>query len=147
MRVETPCPDCSQMMPYCGRGRHPRCADCRRRRKNETSAAWRAAHPERVRLFQRRGDAKRTRTGKKQYELYGRKHMAMSKWGMTLEEYDAFLSSGCAICGGMASQVDHDHATGQIRGPLCGRCNTGLGYFRDNSGFLRIAAAYLEIKR
>lgn len=55
----------------------------------------------------------------------------------------------CAICHaepkpGMHLAVDHNHADDQIRGLLCNRCNTGLGYFRDEPERLRAAAAYLD---
>ena len=40
--------------------------------------------------------------------------------------------------------TDHDHVTHRFRGLLCSHCNRGLGYFRDNPLFLRVAADYLE---
>jgi hypothetical protein len=60
----------------------------------------------------------------------------------------------CAICGSKEIpaksgqqrrlSIDHDHETGRIRGLLCSKCNTGLGFFRDNIRFLRSAIRYLE---
>lgn len=53
----------------------------------------------------------------------------------------------CAICGEppktRALNVDHNHASGQVRGLLCGACNRGVGLFRDNPELLRKAAEYL----
>lgn len=51
----------------------------------------------------------------------------------------------CAICHVReAKQVDHDHATGKVRGLLCYRCNVGLGYFMDSVQNLANAIVYLE---
>jgi hypothetical protein len=41
-------------------------------------------------------------------------------------------------------QVDHSHATNQIRGILCRPCNTALGYFKDNTNSLQRAISYLS---
>lgn len=53
----------------------------------------------------------------------------------------------CALCRGgfgrFRPDVDHDHATGRIRGMLCRRCNVSLGYV-ERLGFLSAALDYLE---
>jgi hypothetical protein len=40
--------------------------------------------------------------------------------------------------------VDHDHATGVIRGLLCFRCNNALGDFREEYELFQRAADYLD---
>jgi hypothetical protein len=91
-----------------------------------------------------------------------------SKWyykrahGITLEERDGLLSNQggrCAICGnetefklkkgkgsniGDEAVVDHCHSSLEIRGVLCGFCNTGLGAFKDNIESLSSAIEYLR---
>ena len=63
-------------------------------------------------------------------------------YGITLQDYDemlCFQNGCCKICGihyleyGRNLSVDHDHATGEIRGLLCGSCNTGLGFYELHS--------------
>jgi hypothetical protein len=75
-------------------------------------------------------------------------------YGITLNDYQALLAvhnGGCWICGSTTTSkhhkylsVDHDHATGKVRGVLCANCNHGLGSFKDNPDRLRRAAEYLE---
>lgn len=60
----------------------------------------------------------------------------------------------CDICGSKETvtrggkvrlpSLDHCHKTGQWRGLLCSRCNTGLGMFQDHPDLLRAAAEYIE---
>jgi len=79
------------------------------------------------------------------------------KFGITLADYDAMYEAQdgkCAICettelSGHGAKhgrfsVDHDHATGEVRGLLCHHCNIGLGSFKDNVDFLAKAIKYLE---
>jgi len=51
----------------------------------------------------------------------------------------------CAICKQSKKLVvDHCHTTGKVRGLLCNSCNSGLGQFQDNTGYLISAADYLK---
>ena len=84
-----------------------------------------------------------------------RDYQLQKKFGLSRAEYYAMLrqqGGRCAICGshdpGTKAKgqfcVDHDHATGEVRGLLCNGCNTGLGSFKDDPLALLKAAAYLE---
>jgi Recombination endonuclease VII len=81
--------------------------------------------------------------------------------GLTPEDYLAMRADQedcCAICGRHESLlphlvgiwkrlvIDHDHATGKIRGLLCQTCNHGLGAFADSIPTLRSAIRYLQGK-
>lgn len=62
------------------------------------------------------------------------------------QEIRRAISNGvaCEICGSPAEVADHCHNTKKWRAPLCGMCNSGLGFFEDNPGLLRAAADYVE---
>ncbi len=74
-------------------------------------------------------------------------------YDLTREEFEvlrAALDDRCAICRvtfTATPHIDHDHATGRVRGLLCRRCNTGLGLFRDDPARLREAIRYLDADR
>lgn len=75
----------------------------------------------------------------------------VSKYGLTADGYEAIdrgQGGTCAICGAPPGKrrlaVDHDHATGAVRGLLCTKCNVGLGYFKDSAEGVRRALDYLE---
>jgi hypothetical protein len=54
----------------------------------------------------------------------------------------------CELCGGLPDKKgivwDHDHASGEFRGWLCGRCNLVLGKVKDDPELLRKLADYLD---
>lgn len=78
-----------------------------------------------------------------------RKRDLLRRYGITPEEYQRLVDSQggvCAIClGSLEPQgcVDHDHATGRVRGVLCRECNFGLGHARDSIEILDKAITYL----
>lgn len=70
-------------------------------------------------------------------------------YGITLDQYGDLLERqgrGCALCKktpedeGKNLAVDHNHATGEIRGLLCSYCNHRvIGKHRDSDLLLRMA--------
>lgn len=78
------------------------------------------------------------------------KHLKRT-YGLGRDEYEAMLevqAHACAICGGTDTKrlsVDHCHLSQRIRGLLCRKCNTGLGFFRDDPEIVKRAAAYLAV--
>lgn len=106
---------------------------------------WRQQNPEKYNAYQRK---RRQLPEVKAAERGG--HLKR-KFGLTPEQYDEMLrrqKGRCWICGhgpaeGQSLDVDHDHATGEVRALLCRNCNQGLGKFYENPELLTTAAAYL----
>jgi len=75
-------------------------------------------------------------------------------YGITEAEYEQMLdkqNGQCEICGSPDPfhnsnrfVVDHCHATGNVRGLLCGECNFMLGKSKDDIQLLESAIAYLR---
>jgi len=88
-----------------------------RKHYSEQAARYRKAHPKETALANRKAKLKR-------------------EYGMTLADYDKMFAEQkglCKICGDDSLNkrlaVDHDHQTGEVRGLLCGSCNTKLGWY------------------
>jgi hypothetical protein len=108
--------------------------------------------------FYKRGDSSPGRVSKCK-ECWGptreqQRARNLRQYDITLDMYDELLArqgGGCAICGAAQSDkgkrslsVDHNHATGEVRGLLCYRCNVGIGMFQDEPTLLSAAIRYLE---
>lgn len=135
-------------------------------KRRATTDKWRKENPEYIKAFDQRRylankDDIETRA-KKWYvdnKLKARGNRIKRFWpGSTSEEalakYDAIAESQghrCAICGRHRDQfdrdfdIDHNHATGEVRGLLCGSCNRALGLLKADSGpdFARLALEYI----
>jgi hypothetical protein len=77
-----------------------------------------------------------------------RNYHSRRRYGITAEHFDQMFAEQdglCKICQeAPASHVDHDHATGRVRGLLCFNCNGALGQFRDRTDLIMRAVAYLR---
>lgn len=119
-------------------------------RQRQRTRRWRADNRERVAESNRRWY---TANKHKAVQAMRRQNLK-DRYGLTLDEYDRMYDSQegkCAICkrvGGTSRMerlhVDHSHETGQIRGLLCFRCNTGIGMLGDTVDALSRAVAYLQ---
>jgi len=74
-------------------------------------------------------------------------------FGLDKEDYEDLYrksNGSCAICNVKEEElsqrlsIDHNHITGQVRGLLCSKCNSGLGLLKDNIDILNNAIKYLE---
>lgn len=120
--------------------KHP-CATCgsSRRYKNRVC---RACHPMKSEAYYQKN---RERLLKRQ-----RARIIKKLYGITQEEFEALKEAQggcCAICKKFKRLVvDHNHATGKVRGLLCSPCNAALGIFGDGVEMLKVALQYLESK-
>ena len=126
---------------------HPRAKDglstyCKSCQK-EISKKYHREHKEEVHKKRRKYDRARPRMHKNAQLKHNYK--------ITLAEYEAMYESQngkCAICldeliHRPTPNVDHDHATGKVRGILCPNCNSGLANFKDSLASLHSAIEYL----
>lgn len=96
-----------------------------------------------------------TAAHKRYYEKNKRKVTSarlVSQYGIDIDTFEAmrFLQDNlCKLCGQPESvkdrelAVDHDHATGEVRGLLCFKCNTALGRVADDVESAKKVLAYI----
>lgn len=85
----------------------------------------------------------------------------IARYGLTFEAFNELLVAQhgcCKICGlklvpmggpqkNEKAHIDHCHATGTVRGLLCGQCNIMLGAAKDRVEVLLAAAEYLYVNQ
>ena len=123
---------------------------------------WRKNNPERTRELNNNWHKNNPEKSRANYERYKLKYPTKQKekdlkykYGLTLEAYDILVDEHkgyCGICGTHETEIvskrtklciDHDHATGKVRGLLCHSCNKLLGNAKDNQQILLNAIQYL----
>lgn len=113
----------------------------RERERYNSNPEFRKANYERTRAWAK-ANPEKTKEHQKNYYQRLRK-----------EIYDTFFAEQkglCAICKepsppeGPAFHIDHDHASGEVRGLLCRRCNWLLGHAEDSVDRLNAAIDYLR---
>src|SRR5262249_25053635 len=73
----------------------------------------------------------------------------LNRYGMSLLEYElrlVFQNGACAICKKKSKGilcVDHCHVTGKVRGLLCKKCNSALGFCDDDPIRMQAGAGQL----
>lgn len=69
--------------------------------------------------------------------------------GITIARYQEMCEAQdwrCAICKRVPKKLiaDHCHSEGAFRGLICTHCNSGLGFFRDDTEVMQAAIEYLR---
>lgn len=82
-----------------------------------------------------------------------KRNLLKATYNITLEEYNQMFEDQngcCKICGIHNSEakrglvVDHCHDSLKVRGLLCQKCNSALGFSNDDISILRNMIKYLE---
>ena len=69
-----------------------------------------------------------------------------TKFKITSQEFDAIMEKGkCECCDATDNLcIDHNHATGKVRGLLCKSCNTALGMLCEDTIRINNLIKYLN---
>ena len=136
------CPKCKEVLAG---GEQTYCRPCWAARSRQ----WRSENPEKSRESVRQNKLLLVEGGMTRGKAYD-----LAAYGLTPVQLNLMLAAqgnSCALCREsfrhgkrVAYNVDHDHATGRVRGLLCNTCNTGIGKFKDDPERLIAAAAYLR---
>ena len=106
------------------------------------SKLWRKKNPDKVRKYQ--SDLEKYKMVKRCYRHSITKDI--------FKEMIKQCNNRCSICGILftmekqsnSPHIDHDHKTKRVRGILCSKCNTAIGFFNDDISVLDSAISYLK---
>lgn len=102
--------------------------------------ACKTCHNERQRLYR---EANREKINARARELYSQRTYGVSE--QMLADVRQIQGGVCAICEEREPEwIDHDHATGLVRGLLCKPCNWALGHLKDDPVIIRRALMYVQ---
>ena len=100
---------------------------------------------------------RRYRDRNREAVLYHKRNARLRRFGWEPADLTEALERQdycCAVCkkgplswagrSNMSAHIDHDHATGKVRGILCKRCNTLCGYIEKDVDALINALRYLD---
>jgi Recombination endonuclease VII len=123
----------------------------RRKKQVESSRRYRAAHKAEINERKRRKWATDPEYRARCIATTAkcRRAKLLKRFGMSLLEYElrlALQNGACAICKktprGLLC-IDHCHVTGKVRGLLCRKCNSALGFYDDDPKLVQAGADYL----
>jgi hypothetical protein len=106
--------------------------------------------PENTRIQLR--DGYRIRCCRQCANMHSCNNSKIKLYNMTPDQREKMFNSQgrcCAVCktkesGGRGWNIDHDHATKQVRGILCQNCNLALGHAKDSVEILQALFEYLK---
>ena len=121
-------------------------------RKRERSRQWAALNKDRRRENHQKwyaANRERQLELNKLWQAANRAKKNGKLYGLSEEQYFELLDRAggrCEVCQRAEGRlcVDHCHVTGEVRGVLCSRCNTGVGMLGDCAEGIRSALDYFE---
>jgi hypothetical protein len=123
-----------------------------REKKHAAQRRYRESHKQEIRerrILKWQNDAVHRERERARNREWRRKKRFKEVYGISMADHDAMLARQrgvCAICkqSGQTLCVDHCHATGKVRGLLCSKCNSALGFCDDDPKRLLAAIVYLQ---
>lgn len=155
------CSDCGYLFMSIGLNyRHKRCSPCTKKYKEMRLLAGHSTATKKVAKEERRCSVCRGVFHQNEFNILAPfpaysarcsdcRNPKVGNWTMkTKKDAREFFGNVCGICGVSGDEemlgIDHCHTTGLIRGLLCRKENSAIGFFGEDLDKLRAAIAYLE---